>query len=166
MADIPYALPTADRYLVLVRSKQQIQELDKIPEHHVSFHSAMTDVSTKSPIGASLTNSAMDQRIFHKYTVNGFEYEKNDPYSIVSTRALKVDLRFKLPVLQPILQQKIENLLKREILRGAATDGKPLSTLDVESHVVKLKINRLENHRDTSYGKKTDRGCQRFGNSR
>ena len=45
---VPYALPTEDRYLVLVRSKQQIEELDRIPEHHVSFHQAMTDVSLKS----------------------------------------------------------------------------------------------------------------------
>ena len=44
-AHVPYALPTTDRYLVLVRSKKQITELDMIPEHHVSFHAAMADVS-------------------------------------------------------------------------------------------------------------------------
>lgn len=44
-AHVPFALPTADRYLVLVRSKQQIEELDRINEHHVSFHTAMADVS-------------------------------------------------------------------------------------------------------------------------
>ena len=49
VASAPYAVPTADRYLVLVRSKQQIQELDRIPEQHVSFHTAMSDVSFESP---------------------------------------------------------------------------------------------------------------------
>lgn len=44
-AHVPFALPTADRYLVLIRSKQQIDELDRINEHHVSFHTAMADVS-------------------------------------------------------------------------------------------------------------------------
>ena len=48
-AHVPYALPTEDRYLVLVRSKQQIEELDRISENHVSFHTAMTDVSLRLP---------------------------------------------------------------------------------------------------------------------
>ena len=43
--DVPYALPTPNHYVVLVRSKKEIEELDKIPEQHVSFHTAMSDVS-------------------------------------------------------------------------------------------------------------------------
>lgn len=57
-AHVPFALPTADRYLVLVRSKQQIDELDRINEHHVSFHTAMADVSLNCPSSTSFELSS------------------------------------------------------------------------------------------------------------
>ena len=55
--------------------------------------------------------------------MNGFEYDKDDPYSTVSTKTPRSRLRSNLPDLQLIMQQKIEAFLKREISRAKITDG-------------------------------------------
>lgn len=55
--------------------------------------------------------------------MNGFEYDKNDPHSTVSVKALRIRLRSTLPDLQPIMQRKIEASLKQEITSGKMTDG-------------------------------------------
>ena len=58
--------------------------------------------------------------------MNGFEYAKDDPYSTVSVKALRVRLRNRLPDLQPIMQQRVEAFFEREISERAMTSGIPI----------------------------------------
>lgn len=90
--------------------------------------------------------------------MNGFEYDKDDPYSTVSVRALKIGLRTRLSDLQPTMQQKMEAFLKREIDGGKRTDGK------LPFHNICLRTchdtcdDRLESYQNVSHGYTTD--CQ------
>ena len=58
--------------------------------------------------------------------MNGFEYENDDPYSIVSGRVLRIHLRSRLPDLQPIIQRRIKAFLESEIPPTEVTEGTPL----------------------------------------
>ena len=44
MANLPYAVPTPNYYQVLLSSENQVKELSQVPEIHLSFTAAISDV--------------------------------------------------------------------------------------------------------------------------
>lgn len=90
--------------------------------------------------------------------MNGFEYDKDDPYSMVSVKALRIGLRTRLSDLQPTMQQKMEAFLKREIGGGQTTDGNlPFDHICLRT-CHDAYDDRLEYDQNVSHGYPTD--CQ------
>ena len=77
--------------------------------------------------------------------MHGFRYDKKDPYSTVSTKALRVCLRSRLPDLQSAIELKIETFFKEEMLQGETNDGifRLILSLPIPN---KLRMCRLENY--------------------
>ena len=92
--------------------------------------------------------------------MNGFEYDKDDPYSIVSTKTLRSRLRSNLPDLQPAMQRKIEAFFKREMLLAKTTDGTCVPHRYFLSCATVLRISRLEISKNISHGNTINSGHQ------
>ena len=95
--------------------------------------------------------------------MNGFEYDKDDPYSTVSTKTLRNRLRSNLSELQPTMQQKIKAFLKQEVCQEKLVHGiYVLSTVAFPMWYKTLKMIRLEEHENISYGDTINCHSQRF----
>ncbi|KAH8586513.1 cytochrome P450 [Bisporella sp. PMI_857] len=100
-----FGIPSLEEYQVLACTKADIKELCNSKEDALSFHVAMTD------------------RMFHKYTMYGFEYGEPDPHDNVPTRAIKVLFRMQLPLLRPLIERKVRHGFEQEISHGLTVDG-------------------------------------------
>ena len=96
--------------------------------------------------------------------MNGFEYDKDDPYSTVSTKTLRNRLRSNVSELQPIMQQKVRAFLEQEVSAEKLDHGKFICSLLELSRILSktLKMIRLEEDENISHGHTTDSHSQRF----
>lgn len=58
------------------------------------------------------------------YTIYGFEYDGTDPHDTVARRVVKVLLRTHLPVLRPMIADKIRRGFELEMAQGKSLNGK------------------------------------------
>ena len=92
----PFAIPTLTNYHICISDLNQIAEVSNAPSHQLSF------------------NDFLAESIYPKYTMEGWQYDAQDPHNKISVSALKNGLRSNLPAVRPILHEILKVAFNEE----------------------------------------------------
>ena len=68
------------------------------------------------------------QRVFPEQTIDGLQFQDSDPNGSVSQNVFKFRLRSYLPALRPVLQQRLEESFKKDLIGETNNDGELSNT--------------------------------------
>ncbi|KAJ4374839.1 hypothetical protein N0V83_001917 [Neocucurbitaria cava] len=124
-----FAIPALSCYQVLVSKHEQIVEFTKASEDSMSFR------------------AAMNERLFFKHTMFGFELNNVDPHDSIPRRVFKTLARENLPQLNAIMTLRIKEVFAR--IRGTigsemqTGDSTVVSAFDLSKSLIARMNNQL-----------------------
>jgi cytochrome P450 len=124
-----FAIPALSCYQVLVSKHEQILEFTKANEDSMSFR------------------AAMNERLFFKHTMFGFELNDVDPHDSIPRRVFKTLARENLPSLSAVLSLRVKEVFARikGVGEGAMQPGDTsvVSAFDISKSLIARMNNQL-----------------------